>query len=224
MALYASAGEGGNFKPIEEGTYVALCYGIVDLGDMYSEQFDKTSHKCKILWELDGEKITLEDGTEINRTVSKDYTLSLNEKSGLRKDLRAWRGREFTDEELKKFNVKNILGVPCQIQIVHQTKDGKTYANIAGIMSLPKGMQKPEGTNGKIYWDFEENEIEDAAWNAMPEFLTRRISESETYKYIVDGDKGHLTDRRITEIQEGNAYKARREFSQIEDSDEALPF
>lgn len=220
MALVASAGEGGNYKPIEEGTYIALCYGLIDLGEVYSENFDKCSHKCMILWELDGETIKLDDGLEVNRSVSKTYTLSLNEKSSLRKDLRAWRGREFTEEELKRFELKNILNAPCQIQIVHKKTGEKTYANIAGIMALPKGMKKPEGTNTTLYWDFEEDSIDDGMWSIMPEFITNRIKESETYKYITEGKSEHLSQSMIEEIQQYESYKKMHSFAPIADGED----
>jgi hypothetical protein len=38
----------------------------------------------------------------------------------------AWRGREFTPEELKGFHLKNILGAWCMISVVHNENDGKT--------------------------------------------------------------------------------------------------
>ena len=87
MALYASeGGSGNNYEPIPEGTYPGICYSIVDLGDQYSEKYDKVAHKCRITWEVVGETIEV-DGKEINRSISKEYTLSLSTKSNLRADL-----------------------------------------------------------------------------------------------------------------------------------------
>ena len=34
MAIIVSANEGGSYTPIEDGTYIALCYGLVDIGDV----------------------------------------------------------------------------------------------------------------------------------------------------------------------------------------------
>ena len=88
MAIIVSANEGGNYAPIEEGTYMALCYGLIDIGDEYSEKFDKCSPNFMILWELVGAGTINVDGREINRSVSQKYSKSLNAKSNLRKDLR----------------------------------------------------------------------------------------------------------------------------------------
>ena len=224
MALYASEGSSTTYEPIPEGTYPGICYGLIDLGEQYSEKFDKLAHKCRIIWEVVGETIEV-DGKEINRSISKDYTLSLNEKSALRKDLRAWRGREFTAEELQRFDLKNILRVPCMLNIVHVARNDKTYANIAGIMSMPKGMPKPEQTNETVYWDFVENEIGDAAWNLIPEFLQERIKESETYKFVYECVSDKLSDARKDELIEGKSYKKFHPngFQQLSE-DEEVPF
>lgn len=229
MAIIVSANEGGGFTPIEEGTYMALCYGLIDTGDEYSEQYDKCSPKFMILWELVGAGTITVDGKEINRTISKSYSKSLNAKSNLRKDLRAWRGREFTEEELKRFDMVNILGAPCQIQIINQNSNGKVYSNIAAIMNLPKGMPRPVPTQEKVNWDFEEHEIGDDAWNAMPPWVRGRIENSETYHYITTDDPGHLSGKRLEEIRETVAYKQYRakngDFPMVADEDdEELPF
>lgn len=153
MALIASessGSSGGNYQPIEPGMYQAICYGIIDLGTHFDETWKKSRHKVCIQWEIPEIRIELErDGQTIDapRITSKQYPLSLHEKSGLRKDLESWRGRAFTAEELRGFDLAKLLGVNCLLNIVHQTKDnGKTYANIAGIVPLMKGQPvlKPE--------------------------------------------------------------------------------
>lgn len=228
MAIIVRDNEGSGVKPIEEGTYFAVCYGLIDVGDVYSENFDKCTPKFSILWELTGAEPLHIDGKEVNRTVSKTYSKSLNPKSNLRKDLRAWRGREFTDEELKKFDMLNILGAPCQIQIVNATNNGKTYSNIAAIMNLPKGMPKPVPTIEQVYWDFEDHEIGDEAWERIPHWLQGIIKNNETYKYITEGDLGHLTDRRAAEIEGYKAYSSWQgqhpDYQLVDGLDEGLPF
>lgn len=82
--------------------------------------------------------------------VSQWYTLSLHEKANLRKDLDAWRGKSFTDEDLKEgFDVEKLVGAPCLLNVTQSKseKNGKVYANVSSIMPLPRGMSKiaPEG-------------------------------------------------------------------------------
>ena len=228
MAIIVSANEGGSYTPIEEGTYIALCYGLVDIGDVYSEKFDKSMPKFMILWELVGAGTITVDGREYNRSVSNSYSKSLSPKSNLRKDLRAWRGREFTDDELKRFDMVNILSAPCQIQIINATSNGKTYSKIAAIMNLPKGMPKPVHTQDVVHWDFEDNTIGDDEWNKIPEWLRGVIQNSETYQYITTNNTGHLSEKRLEEISGYKSFQAWREthgdFPIMEDDDEELPF
>jgi len=131
---------------ISEGVHLAVCIGVWDLGTQHSKVFDKEIHQVLIMWEIPHERITI-DNKSLPMAISKRYTLSLNEKASLRKDLESWRGKAFPAETLKEgFDLKKILGKTCQIQIIHNENNGKTYANIAGIMALPKGTEslKPE--------------------------------------------------------------------------------
>lgn len=228
MAMILSENQKSDFKPIEEGVYIAVCCGLVDIGDHYSEQYDKVQRKCQIIWELFGAGTIPSGDAETNRTLSNRYTMSFSNKSTLRKDLRAWRGREFTDEELKRFDLKNILGAYCQLQITHTTSNGNTYANVSGIMSLSKGMPKPDQTNTSIYWDFEESEIGDSVWQLIPEWLRNVIAASETYKFITTGDPGHLSESRRQEIMEYQSFKAYRavngDFPLASENDDDCPF
>jgi hypothetical protein len=93
--------------------------------------------KTRIAWVIAEQ---MEDGRPF--TASKKYTLSLHEKANLYKDLVSWRGRAFTPEERAGFDLEKLIGVNCQIQIVHVTKGDKTYANITSIVPLAKGMAK----------------------------------------------------------------------------------
>ena len=146
--------------PIAEGTYQAVCYRLYDLGSQFSEKWGKTAHQVLIVWEVPEARIEIEkDGVKVDlpRVVSKKYTLSLNEKAALRKDLQSWRGRNFTQDELNSFDITKLLGVNCMMQIIHNSKDGKTYANIASIMPLYKGMKKLEPENVATYFSMQEN-------------------------------------------------------------------
>jgi hypothetical protein len=189
MAIIAKE-EGGNYTPVPEGVHRAVCFGIVDLGMQYSEKFDKTTHKVMIMWEFPDEKIETDEG-EKPCVISKEYSLSLHEKAVLRKDLEAWRGKMFTAEELAGFDILNLLGVGCQIQINHAEKNGKTYANIAGIMALPKKMKVEDSERGNENLIFD---MSDSAtygnYDKLPEWIRTKVDNSETWKEI----KGTGTD------------------------------
>ena len=151
-----------NFDPVPQGLHHAVCYGLYDLGTQFQEKFGTYIRKVLIAWEIPGERILIErDGvkTDLPRAISRQYTQSLHEKANLRKDLESWRGKAFTAEELEGFNLKDILGSNCMIQVIHKSKDGKTYANVANIVSLGKGMVKTQPENPLRYFSFEDGDI-----------------------------------------------------------------
>lgn len=167
----------GGSKPLEPGTYTAVCYGLIDIGRQYSEQFGSSSPKVVIMWEIPDEKITI-DGEEKSRVVSATYTMSLNEKANLRKVLAAWRGKDFTAEELKGFNLSSILGVPCLLNIARRESTGKTF--VAGVMQPPKGTKKPKATMAPILFDLDNDPLEKI--ETLPAWIQDSIKKSETYK------------------------------------------
>ena len=157
MSLIAKDKAGG-FDPIPEDLHIAICYGIWDLGTQFSERWEKDVHKVVLTWELPNCRIQVEkEGgkVELPRAISKTYRLSLHKKSELRKDLESWRGKKFSDEELNGFDLKKVLGAPCQIQVLHNKIDDKVYSNISTIIKVPGGTPiKPE--NNLMFFSFEE--------------------------------------------------------------------
>lgn len=182
MGLIAKAGS--NLPPTPEGVHQGICYALYDLGVQFSEKWGKSAHQCLIIWELPEVRIDIEkDGEKLNlpRAVSKKYTLSLNEKAALRKDLQSWRGRNFTEEELKGFDIVKLLGVNCMIQIIHSTKDTKTFANVSSIMPLYKGLQKREPENPvKFFSMSDHSEIPEGT----PDWIKELIEQSSEWKGV----------------------------------------
>lgn len=169
MGFIASDAGGGNFKRVPAGVHIGRCYSLIDLGTQLSsgQYGEKLQHKIRIGWELFGEDeegnaLTIEqDGEEKPMTISKSYTVSLHEKSGLRKDLAAWRGRDFTDEEAKAFDVSKLLGAYCMVNVTTSETNGKTYSNVAGLTPLPAALKnaKPAGVHAFIKFDLDEPDM-----------------------------------------------------------------
>jgi hypothetical protein len=138
MPIIAKAG--GSFTPAPAGTHCAVCCDVVDHGMLEVTYQGKTQrkHKISIAWQIAED---MDDGKPF--LVRRRYTLSLHEKSSLRKDLESWRGRAFTDKELEAFDVENLLSVGCLLNIIHESRNGSTFANVASIMKLPKSMTAP---------------------------------------------------------------------------------
>jgi hypothetical protein len=132
-----------DFQPAPAGVHSARCCDVRDLGMVKSswQGVEKEAHKILVSWMISELR---EDGKPF--LVSKRYTASLHEKAALRKELAAWRGRDFTEAELDGFDLDSVIGVAALLNVVHaKSQDGmKTYANVASIMPLPKGMKAPD--------------------------------------------------------------------------------
>lgn len=196
MALMARDKGGGDFTPIPEDLHVAVCYGIWDIGTQFSDRWGKSVHKVVIVWEIPGCRGEFErDGKKVDlpRAISKRYRLSLHKKADLRKDLESWRGKKFTEEELSKgFDLKKLLGAPCQIQVLHNKVDDKIYANIAAITKAPTGTKvKPE--NPLLFFSFEDGKEVPAG---TPEWIMDLIRQAEEYKgdFHAESDSSDWTD------------------------------
>lgn len=189
MSLKVSEnGTGSSIPMLDEGSYAAVCYMLVDIGLQRNERYGNSSRKVIIGWEIADEYVEV-DGEKKPRVFSARYTASLNEKAILRRDLAAWRGREFTEEELGEFNLCNIVGAPCLIQIIHKEgSNGKTYANLASIMKLPKGMPVPKLTLDTLVYDIDESDPADV--DKLPEWIAKTVKESESYKQRIKDECG----------------------------------
>lgn len=139
MAFVVTAGESKSYTPPPAGVHQAVCVDVIDKGILEVNYAGKTKkqHKVSLAWQIDE---TRDDGKRF--IVYKRYTASLNEKATLRKDLESWRGRAFTRDEEMGFDVENVIGVNCLVNIQHNAKDGTIYANVVAVMPLAKGMQK----------------------------------------------------------------------------------
>lgn len=127
----------GKFTPAPEGLHHAVCVDVIDLGVLQTTWGDK--HKVRLVWQI--EEADTETGKRFE--ARKQFNLSLHEKATLRKDLEAWRGRKFTADELKGFDLEKLLGVNCQIQIVHEIgEDASIWANVQAVVPAPKNVPR----------------------------------------------------------------------------------
>ena len=163
--------------PVEPGVYMAVCVGVIDLGEQYSEKFKSYSNKVKIVWAIPSETIEIDGKTE-ERQLSKEFTFSLSKKGSLRTFLESWAGKSFTDDEFAEMDIFSVLGKPCQLQVV--LNETKEYSNVANLMQLPKGMPAPASQTPFITWDMEA--WDDVAFEKLPEWTKEQIKKSTQYQ------------------------------------------
>lgn len=190
MGFVASDSGGGNFKRVPQGVFIGRCYSLVDLGTQLSsgQYGEKMQHKIRIGWELFGEDeqgapLTVDvDGHPMPMTISKSYTVSLHEKSSLRKDLSAWRGKDFTDEEAKGFDISKLIGAYCMVNVTTSETNGKTYSNVAGLTPLPGALKnaKPAPVHAHIKFDLDAPDM--VVFNTFHEKLQETIKSSPEWQ------------------------------------------
>jgi hypothetical protein len=150
---------------------------FVDLGmqeSNYNGQ-QKVQPKIYLRWQIPSLRLKYEkDGVQHEgpMAIGSKFTLSLHEKAGLRKILQSWRGKAFTPEELKRFDVTTILGKPCLITVTHAPKDGGgVYANIGAVAKLPAGVPAPELEGGTLIYDADNRDT----WDKLRPWLQEAI-------------------------------------------------
>ncbi len=179
----------GDFTPPPAGTHPALCYRVIDLGTQVTSFQGDTSLKHQILlgWELKSDETIMEDGRPM--TFHKRYTWSMHEKASLRRDLEAWRGAKFQDKDFGPggWHIKNILSKGCLLNLVHEDKGERTYANLSSIMKLPKGMTAGSLINEAVYlWLSPEGWDEDV-FEKLSDGLKSTIRKSPEHAQLITG-------------------------------------
>ena len=172
---------------IPAGNYQARCWFMVEIGTV-QEQFpgkgSKSLKKVRIGWELPTELIDI-DGVKKPVALDKEYTLSMYKGSHLRIDLASWRGKDFSDEEAKLFDVTKLLGKTCLVNIIHKASKQdatKIYELISGITPGPKGMTILPAVNPILECSYDKWNEE--LFESLPEFIRNKIASSEEYKLM----------------------------------------
>lgn len=182
-------GNNSSFKPVPPGMHLARCYRIIDLGTQPSEYMGTTKHLPKLLmqWEVHGES---DDGQPLltakgePMTISKNYTISLAENATLRKDLTSWRGRDFTAEELRGFELGNVLGHWAMITVATSIgNNGNEYTNITTINPVPVNIKKaglPEAYNSPQMFTLGNPDM--AIWETLSDGVKAKIERSPEWQ------------------------------------------
>jgi hypothetical protein len=188
IQILASSTGGSNYEPIAAGTYVARCYSMVHLGTIKESYMgeEKYVNKVRLTFELPTElKVFKEENGEQPQVISKEFTLSLGDKSNLRAFLNSWRGKALTEDECKSFDIAVLAGKACTLSIIHKTSkvSGKTYAEIASIGGVMKGMAVPDLINPEMV--FSVTNFDQVAFDSFPDFIKEKIQSSNEYQQIL---------------------------------------
>jgi hypothetical protein len=149
--LVVTASEGNTGYPqVPVGMHNARCIKVIGLGTQKQEFSGEISYKEQVLiiWEVPDEL-----NNDEPMTISKFYTLSLHEKSNMGADLSSWRGRAFTEQEKKGFDLINILGIPCTLNII-EGNNGKS--KVVNVLPLATKEELPKQYNEDVFFSIED--------------------------------------------------------------------
>lgn len=169
-----------DFEVVPAGNHIAICNGVIDLGLQPGRgQYPDPKHEVYLRFELPTEVVTYQkDGQQVSgpMSIGRRFTASMSEKANLRKFIEGWFSKRFPDDDAASdFDFKYLIGKRCLLNVTHNEKGQKVYANIAGASPIPKGMQADQKQyNPSLYFSLEESG--DAEFRALPEWLQETIN------------------------------------------------
>jgi hypothetical protein len=173
------------YPKVPKGVHNARCVKVIDLGTQRSDYGGVITYKRQVL-------VIWETPEQLNNdqpmTISKFYTLSLHEKSNLGQDLVSWRGRPFTETEKQGFDITKLIGVTCQLNVMH-TDSGKE--RISSVMPLGKNTKINEQFHPSVSFsidDFQKGKRE--TFNQLSEGIRKMILRSKELDGIDTSDIG----------------------------------
>ena len=200
-SIIASSNETPRFPSVSVGVHKARCIKVIDLGTQKNDYQGQVSWKRTVLiiWETPEEL----DGEGKPMTISKFYNLSLHEKYKLSQDLVSWRGRPFTETEIKSFDISKLAGVACMLNVIE--KNGKSV--ISSVMPLAK--------NDKV--------VEQVLPTVIFSLQDFQNGKKETFNQLSEGIRNMIL--RSRELQDMNQDLGDgNNGSDLNVGDEAIPF
>lgn len=163
--------------PIPAGQYLAVCVGVFDLGEQYSEKFKNYSPKLMITFDIPA--VTVEvDGKQEPRQLSREFTISGKQNSKLREFISSWNGCQYSDEAFGEFDPLTQIGKPAMLNVV--LNETSEYANITTIMPLFPGLPAPTTQTPMKIWDMDA--WDDKAFEELPAWVQEKIKKSTQYQ------------------------------------------
>ncbi|MGM9585138.1 MAG: phage replication initiation protein, NGO0469 family [Faecousia sp.] len=175
-----------SIPPVPAGGYLAVCVGVFDLGEQYSEKYKNYSPKLMITFDLPS--VTIEvDGKQEPRQLSREFTISGKNNSKLRAFISSWNGVQYSDEAFGEFDPLTQIGKPAMINVL--LNETGEYANIDSIMPVFPGLPVPTTSTKMQTWDMDT--WDDKAFAELPVWVQEKIKKSSQYQ------KEHAPDTTV---------------------------
>ncbi len=180
-----------------EGTFIARIVRIIYIGtipETYKGE-EKEVPKVMLTWELPTETHVFKESDGAKPfTISKEYTHSMGQKSNLRPITEAIIGTRLSDDEAFAFDHDDLLGMACQITIVHDKRESGTWEKITSVSPLLNGITCPPQVNQSKVLSFEK--WDEQLFSSLPNFIKNKIISSKEYK-AMKGVTAQVTPEEI---------------------------
>lgn len=199
---------------IPEGSHLAICYAIIDLGTqktVYKGQED-FKRKIQYSWEfptVEKHIFNKETGPQLMAYHEK-FTASLHENAKLNAVLSNWRGKSFSKNEV--VDLEKFLGQAGYITIEHNNgvrNPELVYDNMKSIIAAPQGEIKEAMSSGLVsivdytsisgktdkrystenpltYFSLDPKEFNPKTFSALPEWMRKVIELSPEFQALAD--------------------------------------
>jgi hypothetical protein len=196
-----------------EGMHLAHLIWGIDIGT-HESKFGK-NRKIIFSWEL-SECLTVFKGKNGPEpfVLSKTYNQSLGKGASLVRDLTPWIGSGFTKRA--SFDIDSLVGKACLVNVIHETKDGETFANIISLAPIPRGMAVPDQILPSLVYSIEDGF--NGVFEQLPVWIQEKIKASEE----IAGkrpSKAEIAERNVRQAT-ANATSAYEESSAEYNEDE----
>lgn len=235
MGLIATNSGGNDFELAPAGNHPAKCFQVIDLGMQQEEYMGVKSmkRKCVVWWELPGS--LMKDGRPF--VINKWYTVTTSEMGNMRPDFESWRGKDFTEDEIKSFEVFDVIGAACLLNCVAGVKQGGgNKITVAGITPLPAAMAHLVGSLHNPIQKFSVDNYNDGDTEAIKTFdgladywkntinLTGQASQ-DVYKDAIGERSGPTTAGDLAQSVVKSEYPEEGQETPLVDDDlENIPF
>lgn len=165
------------------GTFLARVVRVIYIGTIKTSYMgeEKEVPKLQITWELPTETHTFKEGEPAKPfVISQEYTHSMGGKSNLRPIVEAIIGTKLSDDEAYGFDHDELLGIPCQVTIIHDVRESGTWEKVTSVSPLLKGITCPPQVNPSKVLSFEK--WDETLFASLPNFLKNKIISSKEYQ------------------------------------------
>lgn len=178
-----------------EGTHIARCIGFIHIGT-YDDEYQGqpiVSNKIRLRFELPDETHVFKEGEDAKPfTIEQEYTLSMGNKSNLRKLVEGIVGA-LHDDDAFGFDAETLVGKCCLLTIKYRkTAKGNTYAQISTASPLMKGQVCKDSFNAQKILNYTDAWDEEY-FNSLPDFIKEKMITTNEYKAKFSAVNGEVS-------------------------------